>query len=195
MSEHSYDRTLIEGDGWDIAASVSKEIEAALPGKAFTAHLFDDDATFTFEDELSAGEVTTLDTVVADHIAASGARALQEAKVAKQRAIDDRTSELILAGFEFPPSSGLLFSASPEMQRTLQGLYAVRSHPAITYPVVWATTDNQETVDLEDADDVESFYLTGLGTIRAYKDSGTALKLTVKAATTIAEVDAVEDNR
>jgi len=39
------------------------------------------------------------------------------------------------------------------------------------------------------------FYLTAIGTVRYWRDTGTVLKEAVRACTTQAQVDAVVDNR
>jgi len=64
MSVHTYTR-YIENGFWDLVLGLlSKDVEAALPGKAFTANANGSEIQFDFVDTLSAGEITTLtDTV------------------------------------------------------------------------------------------------------------------------------------
>jgi hypothetical protein len=117
------------------------------------------------------------------------------AKSAKMDAIDARTSVLIEEGFEFPPGSGQVFSLSPEMQRTLEGLNQERGSPEVTYPIEWNYKDNSGKILLTDPDMVRSFYLTAVGTVRARRDRGTALKDQVRAATTFLEMELLSDPR
>jgi len=48
---------------------------------------------------------------------------------------------------------------------------------------------------IADAAEMSNFFLTALGTKKAWQDSGTALKQAVEAAVDEAGVDAVIDNR
>ena len=77
----------------------------------------------------------------------------------------------------------------------MMGTHQIKDDPALTYPLDWNTIDDLDVYAIPDAATLDGFYLTGVGTIRAHLDSGTALKTSVRAATTIAEVDAVVDNR
>lgn len=120
---------------------------------------------------------------------------LDTIKRAKMDIIDSRTQELISQGFEYPPSSGDYFSLSDAMQRNLSGLNQVKDHPAVTYPLDWNHRDNSGKTSLADASEVAALYLTALGTVRAHRDTGTALKDSVRAATTVDAVEAITDNR
>lgn len=194
MSDHTYSRAKLNGE-WDVSTSIAAEVEAVLPGKTFRLAMATTQVTFAFDAALGPGEVSTLDQVVTDHKAAAGARALAVVKHSKSNEIDARTAQLIEVGFEFPPSSGKIFSLSKEFQLMLTGLNQERTAPEVTYPVDWNTKDDSDKLSLVDADMVRSFYMTAVGTVRAHRDSGTALKDQVRAATTIAEVEAVEDTR
>ena len=75
------------------------------------------------------------------------------------------------------------------------GTHQAKHDPAFTYPVKWNTLDDSDVIEIADSSALHTFYLTALGTYRTHVDSGTTLKDSVRAATTIAEVDAVEDTR
>lgn len=113
-------------------------------------------------------------------------------KQAKFDAIDDRTEALIAEGFVY---TGKRHSLSQNAQTTYTGLYAVRAEAALIYPVKVNTIDDADFSQLANAAEVQIFYLTAVGTYRAHLDSGTALKDTVRAATTAAAVAAVIDVR
>ncbi len=117
---------------------------------------------------------------------------VQQEKMAE---IDVHTTELILGGFEYPASSGGYFSLSMEAQSNLEGLHQVRDDTSIAYPVEWNHIDNADKLSLADSDAVSAFYLTALGVVRGHRDSGTSLKDQVRAATTVAAVEAISDNR
>lgn len=63
MSTHTYTRDTGHGE-----FAFSDAIAAALPGKAFTVQCSDTDCVIVFEDELTAGEITTLDGVVSGYV-------------------------------------------------------------------------------------------------------------------------------
>ena len=134
----------------------------------------------------------TGDVVTEMSSAEKDAAELPSVKNAKCAAIDTRTAELIDQGFSY---SSKTFSLSLASQSMLEGSYPVKNHVSLTYPIVWNTIDDLDTISLADATDLENFYLTALGTFRARRDSGTTLKDQVRAASTIAAVDAVVDSR
>jgi hypothetical protein len=107
--------------------------------------------------------------------------------------IDKRTGEKITEGFEFPPASGNVFSFSANAQSNLLGTYSAKD--LLTYPFGWSTKDDHLVYQIADVAEMSNFFLTALGTKKAWQDSGTALKQAVEAATDEAEVDAIIDNR
>jgi hypothetical protein len=138
-----------------------------------------------FVGDISEAELTTFNTLVTD-------LALKCKKIEKVHAIDARTDELISLGFTY---AGKQFSLALTAQSKMTGTHQVKDNPALVYPINWNTIDDADVYAITDAADLDAFYLTGLGTIRASLDSGTALKDSVRAAITVAEVDAVVDNR
>ncbi len=120
-------------------------------------------------------------------------------KTAKVTAVDAKTDELIALGFTF---DSMQFSLSLGAQMKMVGTHQIKDALALTYPINWNSIDDEDvyaigagTDHAADAAILDAFYLTGLGTLRAHLDSGTALKDSVRAATTIAAVDAVVDSR
>lgn len=120
---------------------------------------------------------------------------LDDLKHQRYKQIDIRTGELINQGFEFPPSSGNIFSLSSESQHNIHGVYTSRNLPELSYPINWLTKDDDASVSLTDAATVEGFFLTALGTVRAHKDSGSAIKEQIRAAVDTAAVNAISDDR
>lgn len=106
--------------------------------------------------------------------------------------IDDRTDELIAEGFTYNTK---VFSWSVKAQSKLAGLHQVRNDGALVYPYKWNTIDDIGMISIANAVDLHTFYMTGLATYWAHVDSGTALKIQIRSATTKAEVDAVVDTR
>jgi high-affinity nickel permease len=144
----------------------------------------------------TAGDVVTIefsaepdDALLAAVIAAHG---LALAKSDKTVAIDDKTRELIQQGFTF---AGLVFSLSTSSQSTLLGLDALRNDPLLVYPINYNTLDDLDVYAIPDAATMHAFFLTAVGTVRAWLDSGTALKNLVRAAATVAAVNAIVDPR
>jgi hypothetical protein len=118
---------------------------------------------------------------------------LENYKLLKNNLIDQRTSELINAGHEFPPASGQIFSMSQNAQLNVLGL--MESKDVISYPQPYATKDNKTIIDLNNATDVTNFYYNVLNHKKTQLDSGNVLIAQVNAATDEAGVDAVVDNR
>ena len=107
--------------------------------------------------------------------------------------IDIRTGELIFQGFEYPSASGNIFSFSTNAQSNLLGTYSAKD--LLTYPFGWSLKDDSAVYQIADSTEMANFFLTALGTKKAWQDSGTALKQAIKAAIDEAGVDAVIDNR
>lgn len=120
---------------------------------------------------------------------------LEPLKIARMNDIDARTVQLIDVGFEYPADSGNIFSLSLEAQAKMTAAHCVRDDPLMAYPQRWNTRDNSGAVTVADSAALHAFYMTAIGTVRFHLDSGTALKDSIRAATTRAEVDAVVDNR
>lgn len=138
--------------------------------------------------EMSQGEKDTVD-----------AARLPAYKAAKVAAIDTRTDELIAVGFTYESKQ---FSLSLASQSKMTAAHQIKDHPLFVYPVNWNTIDDTDvfaigagTDQVADAAIMSAFYMTAIGTIRVHLDSGTALKGSVRAATALAEVDAVVDLR
>lgn len=117
---------------------------------------------------------------------------LEVIKRAKVNAIDERTDALIASGFSFASKQ---FSLSLFSQNKIIGTHQIKDDAALVYPIRWNTLDDEDAIEIADATQLDGFYKTALGTIRARLDSGTALKDQVRAATTIADVIGVVDNR
>lgn len=118
---------------------------------------------------------------------------LADYKALKYKAIDDKTGELVLAGFEYPASSGNMFSLSQNAQINISALN--QSRDDIAYPIIYNTLDDINSYNVVDATDMHNMYLTALATKKTSIDSGSALKSQVRAAVDRVEVDAVIDNR
>lgn len=192
MSTYQYARALVDGR-YDIDAALRMSIVESIAGVDVKLSLVGDRAIVETVPDLDPAQKTTLDSVVAAHRGASPGRALIAAKAAKLFAIDGRTRELIAAGFEF---EGKTFSASLEAQAKAANIHQLRNNPALAYPIEHNTIDDAEApIEFVDAAHLEAWYLVGVGTIRAYIDSGTELKNLVRTAATVEDVNAVEDIR
>lgn len=106
--------------------------------------------------------------------------------------IDTHTDVLIALGFTYASKQ---FSLSLPAQSKMMGTHQIKDDLALVYPINWNTIDDLDVYAITGAADLDAFYLTGLGTIRAHLDGGTTLKSAVRAATTVATVQAVTDNR
>lgn len=113
---------------------------------------------------------------------------LDAAKAAKIQAIDMRTVQLIGSGFTFDGSE---FSLSANAQINWIGMKTLES--LINWPLnITTKSDNQHSLPQSQ---LNSFVGTAKGVVQAHLDSGRALKVSVNACTTTAEVDAITDTR
>ena len=107
--------------------------------------------------------------------------------------IDRKTGELISQGFEYPPLSGNIFSFSVNAQSNLLGTYSAKD--LLQYPFSWSLKDDSAVYQIANIAEMSNFFMTALGTKKAWQDSGTVLKQEIENAQTEAEVDAIIDNR
>lgn len=117
---------------------------------------------------------------------------LNDIKQKKFAIIDAKTDEIISRGFAF---SGMQFSTSIEAQARGLALDQMRNDTNLQYPVVWNNIDDTDAIQLTNAEMVHNFVLSGIAYYRAAVDTGSALKLQVRQATTVAAVLAVTDTR
>lgn len=119
------------------------------------------------------------------------AKYIELLKNRKNEEIDIRTVELIKLGFSY---DGEIFSLSEPAQINWIGIKQASDAGLISFPFP-VTTSSDGKYELQDANDVTTFYLTGLGAKKTYLDSGRALKTLINAATTEQEIANIEDNR
>lgn len=117
---------------------------------------------------------------------------LQDRKNERVLEVDAKTDAMIAAGFAY---RSVTFSLTLEAQCQLLAVFAFRDTGALSYPIRWNSLDDTDQIDIIDAADLTQFCMTALGTVRSILDTGTVLKDQIRAATTVAEVDAIVDNR
>jgi len=113
---------------------------------------------------------------------------LNEYKECRHKEIDERTAELIDAGFVF---DGHNFSLSINARDNWNVIHDNKA--LFTFPLDISTSDS-DTYSLAEID-IDSFWLTGLGTIKTHYDSGRALKKLVFDAITEQDVQNIIDLR
>ena len=91
--------------------------------------------------------------------------------------------------------NGFAMSLSEKAQTNILALYSTKDDVHLIYPILFNTKDDLNTFDAADPNTIADMYYTALATKKAKLDSGTVLKSKVRDATTVFEVDAVEDNR
>lgn len=189
MADYPYTRTM-NATGWDLGGRDFYEVvAAAVPGKLPKITCEGSSCVVSYEEALTPTEKTDLDSAVV------GFSTLGRLKKRRYAEIDARTEQLIAEGFEYPPTSGQVFSLSRSAQANLLGLKTMADDPAFSYPVTWNFLDDSGTLSIPDSATALAFYMTAVGTVRARRDSGTAIKDLIRAATTEAEVLAVVDPR
>ena len=196
MSIHNYTRTLISGLWWDVRVlELAKEARAALPAIAFKMKATGTDLSAEATPDLSAGEITTLDTVVADHKAAMvSTYLLPIVKKYCSKRIDDKTEELRAAGWEYPTSSGNYYSLTAQAEAKLNSaLLRKDDNPFLSTRL--ATVDNSAIVILDTPAKVEAAHKQMNTAINTLVEGGVDLKILIAAAATIPAALAVADPR
>lgn len=160
-------------------------IDANHPSQLVAAEIVDNKVDLWFSSQNI--NITIINSAIANHHAS-----LDQAKKAKYAAIDAKTDEIIARGFTF---QNIVFSTSLDAQSRMLGMDQLRNDAAMTYPIIFNSLDDSISISIPDADTVHAFVLTGVGYYRAAIDSGSALKADVRAATTVAEVQAITDTR
>ena len=127
----------------------------------------------------------------AEEAAVQDAERLAQAKTAKIAAIDARSPVLLSQGVRV---NGASISCSLAAQNNLIGLAVGRLTGRTRYPLGISTTDGGEHAVL-DAGELDRFSNLVWDRVTQVLADGRALRGQVLAATTIAEVEAVEDDR
>lgn len=126
---------------------------------------------------------------------AQAAAKLAAAKTAKMAAIDAKTAALITKGMGIEVATGKTISTSLPATQNLQNLWITSSLPGVSaFPQSISTMDGGTYVvtDSADMNRIAGILRTHqLG----YLESGQALRASVLACTTIAQVDAITDGR
>ncbi len=117
---------------------------------------------------------------------------LDSYKGQKLQEINNNTDQLIMAGYTY---SGHTFSLSEKAQTNILALYSTKDDPVLPYPIVFNTIDDLNSFEAIDANTIASMYYSALATVKGRIDSGTVLKDQIRNATTVAEVDLIQDNR
>jgi hypothetical protein len=113
-----------------------------------------DSVDIIFDDALSAGDKTTLDgdtSAPAGGLIAGNGTTLAQYKTIINAQVDAETERRISLGFEYPASSGNLFSMSTNAQINWLGLEAKAS--LLTYPYTIRTKDDLDSYDIVDETD------------------------------------------
>ena len=118
---------------------------------------------------------------------------LDDLKSKRMGEIDEKTKELIFAGFEYPAKSGDVFSMSFANQLLISNIPATKN--MLTYPWGVTTKDNLKTIQIADAIEMDAYYTAAFTHMTTTKASGETLRAQVRASTTRAQIDAIIDNR
>ena len=137
-----------------------------------------------FTNTLDAGDKIILDEIV-------DSNELKRLKKAKMAAIDVKTEKIItITGFDF---GGEHFDLEIIDQINYMGVHGGRDN--LTYPFELPNASYTARHALQNSAEVHSFYMTAVGTVKAIREGGWTLKESIVACTTVAEVEAIEDNR
>jgi hypothetical protein len=137
-------------------------------------------------EEMTTGEKTAVD---------DSAEYLDPEKDRRVAEINARTEELIETnGFEYPPASGTYFALDAGARENWSGMIEADDRSLLTFPQTVGTKDFDD-YSIADATALANLYATALGTVKAQREAGQALRKQIRDATTRAAVDAVVDSR
>lgn len=136
-------------------------------------------------------QLTSGDGTLLEHYAE--VEVLKPLKIARAAEIDARTEELIAEGFVGSTSKRFRIDDCALVRYNV--MYLTRNAGSSVYPKVINVYTNDAVQNLPTVAAVEQFCTEVFLGQQAIIDSGTALKVQIIAATTIAEIDAVVDNR
>lgn len=117
----------------------------------------------------------------------------EELRQEKHSKIDEKSRDMMRAGFQF---NGETFSYSIKLYDDINTTwFALGAYINLfEYPRT-IQTKNNSTYDLQDAAEAEAFVQTALGSMIAVFDSELSLKSAINNAQTIAELEAIVDER
>ncbi len=187
MTEYDYVRTLVSGE-YDINQKIHSAVKTALPGKSFTVEMLATNARFYFDIALSGADKTILDDTVQAYIDVDF---VDEYREQRKTLTDIKTSALIEDGFTY---DSVLFSQSAFAQHNWLGLFVKKADINYTGGKKVSTMDGSQ-YSIPDQTEMTNFWNAGQDAKEAHYDSGRAIKLQLNAATTIAAIDAIVDNR
>ena len=198
MSLHTYALTLENGRRKLDLKALNGEVKSALPGKKFRLRSrpkkdaeVDPQVEVDFhEDTLTTAEITTLDTTVSDNQTATDT--LDALKAECMKDIDDHSRGLFAAGVTH---GGDLFSTSMAAQARMNDYVTLDDATQLDYPVRWPLKDNSGEGSFGNKVALKNFAQAMFDRVRAVEDGGLDLKVSIRAATTQAELDAVVDTR
>ena len=174
---------------------ISQRIKSALSGVIFTVINNGTECKIITIEDLTQEQENTLTTTIAEQKAVEDwPYTLTEAKIKKINEIDSKTIILIQTGFLYNENN---FSMSDAAQRNWIGISTAKNAGMLSYPFPVSTVD-EGTYYLQDSTDALNFliaYMTYQTDPTKPLGAGRILKAQVQAATTVAEVEAVVDNR
>lgn len=174
------------------SAFVDTKIKSATPEQVLVV------LTVMANFDLGSGETAAqrLDSLVSAH------NPLTRLKELKIDAIDYRSRELIQQGYLV---NGKSFSLSDQAQNNLAGVQsAILAHTlagtiaqfeAAYFPIVFNTLDDQGDALIANVAEFQQYYTAAFMAVKTKLDGGTALKAAVRAAGTLADLNAVVDTR
>lgn len=187
--DYTYTRANIDGI-WNVdTATLAAAIDAALPGIPYTQDLDNVDVVVSFVPPLSAAQEALLDGAVATLIASFDP--LPALKSRKMQNIDTRTEEIVSEGFVY---SGATYSLSYRAHLNIFTLLQLHNAGALALPVQVSNADNTIVTSITSAN-IDAFLQAGLAAHRSAEASAIPIKIAVLAATTVAQLAAVVDNR
>lgn len=115
---------------------------------------------------------------------------LAVAKKKRIAEVDAKTFQLVSAGFQH---QALTFGLGLYAQINFLGLKDRKGDPI--FPLTTGNIDDTDTITLSNGTEADSFYEAAWDGVNVHRASGETIKGQIRAAATIADVEAVADNR
>jgi hypothetical protein len=183
----SYKYSYTGSGPWLYLGDLARAVEIAIPNNHFIANASGVIADFIFDDQLTTEEETILSSCVTSH----SETVLANEKTRRTVEVDRRTDEIILRGFSY---DGKTFEMDESARANFQSLHYFVKQGFIPLPTAVNTVDDQ-IYYVTSSGQLDQLVGSGLQTYYGVLQGGWALKLQMRACTTLEQLYAIVDTR
>lgn len=183
----SYKYTFTGTGPWLYVGELSKSVALGIPGNDFIINTDGAVADIIFDSQLTQEEETTLSGCVTNHWIA----VLVNEKLRRVGEVDRRTDEIILRGFNYDSK---VFEMDESSRVNFLSLHYFVKQGFIPLPTAVNTIDDQ-IYYVTSSGQLDQLVGSGLQTYYGVLQGGWALKLQMRACTTLEQLYAIVDTR